>query len=178
MSPLSRDFQQLQQHVAASGLAACLKLVSVDGGTVNLTVTSDNRKISCTIFFVNDSDYPHSPLMAMCEDDDRFNSALEAFGDEFDYGAPLLDVISRLCTVFHLDAGIFDQLRAGSADQSDEEAASEEDYSDNGQDMAETDNQVTIAACNQCIHFLPAFSTHKCSTSKYSLLFRSSWKEC
>lgn len=143
MSPLSADFKELKQHVAASELASSLKLVSVDGGTVNLTVVRNNMKLSCTIFFVSDNDYPNSPLMAMCENDDKVNSALEPYSDEFENGAPLLEVISRLCDTLQLDARTLDQLRDGSVGESDEEAGSEDDYGDNGQDMAETDNQVS-----------------------------------
>lgn len=141
---LGKDFQQLKQRVAASELASSLKLVAIDGGTVTLSVDRklDSRKLSCTIFFVSDTDYPNSPLMAMCEDDDAVNSALEPFGDEFEYGAPLLEVISRLCKVLQLDGRALEQLREGSAGASEAEPASEDEYSDNGQDMAETDNQV------------------------------------
>lgn len=145
---LRKDFDTLKQHIASSdGLASHIKLQQVDGGSVAVDVTREAR-LSCTIFFSNEEDYPHSPLMAMCEGDDQVNSALESFSEEFEYGASLLDVIIRLCDILKLDASSLRQLNDGNASEVDEDVDSADEASYNGQDMAETDNQVGY--CTLC----------------------------
>lgn len=159
---LRKDFNTLKQHILAdNALSSHIKLQNVDGGSVCVDITRDAR-LSCTIFFSNEDDYPHSPLMAMCEGDDGVNSALESFGEEFEYGASLLDVIIRLCDTLGLESSSLHKVKDGSASEADEEVDSVDEASDNGQDMAETDNQVCLqrafarCATNQksygCLH--------------------------
>lgn len=56
-------------------------------------------------------------------------------------------MISRLRDTLTLDKRTLEQLREGSIGDSDAEPISEDDYSDNGQDMAKTDNQVCTVCC-------------------------------
>ena len=143
MSQLRRDVEDLKDRITSSELASKIKGWDVDGGSVTVRVKSEQQFVSCTIFFLSDSDYPSSPLMAMCPDDERLNSALESFSDHFEYGATLLEVVIKLLEQVNLDTAPLDPQQASDVgSQDDEGAVSEGDYSDTGQDMAETDNQV------------------------------------
>ncbi|KAL0054327.1 hypothetical protein WJX82_007206 [Trebouxia sp. C0006] len=93
------------------------------------------------------ADYPNSPLMAMCADDDRLNSVLEGFSEHFEYGAPLLDVMIKLLEQLNIDTSALEPQQTSEAgSENDEDAASEGNFSDTGQDMAETDNQELLEA--------------------------------
>lgn len=148
MSQLSRDVEALKQRIASSGLATQINGWEVDGGSVTVRVKPAKKPfLTCTIFFLSDSDYPHSPLMAMCADDDKLNSALESFSDHFECGAPLLDVMIKLLEQANFDTSCLEPGQASEASSGDDEdAASTGNYSDTGQDMAETDNQVLLFA--------------------------------
>lgn len=145
MSQLRRDVEALEQRIQSSGLQTVISGLGVDGGSVTVRVKPGEQFLTCTIFYMSDSDYPSSPLMAMCEEDFRVNSALESFGDHFEYGAPVLEVVIKLLEEVGLDTSPLEPRPEGdAASESDEELNSEEDYSDTGQDMAETDNQVKL----------------------------------
>ena len=149
MSQLSQDVEALKQRIASSGLATQINGWEVDGGSVTVRVKPAETKLflTCTIFFLSSSDYPHSPLMAMCADDARLNNALESFSDHFECGAPLLDVMIKLLEQANLDTSCLEPEQASEASSGDDEdAASTGNYSDTGQDMAETDNQVLLFA--------------------------------
>ena len=148
MSQLRRDVDAVKQRIAGSELAVHVNGWDIDGGSVTLRVKPDKQFLTCTIFYMSDSDYPNSPLMAMCADDDTLNSALESFGDHFEYGAPVLEVLIRLLEEVGLDTSpLAPQQEGDGASGDDEDLNSEENYSDTGQDMAETDNQVCLPDC-------------------------------
>ena len=147
MPQLSRDVEALKQRIATSTLATQIDAWDVDGGSVTVRVKAAKQFLTCTIFFMSDSDYPNSPLMAMCADDDRLNSVLEGFSEHFEYGAPLLDVMIKLLEQLNIDTSALEPQQTSEAgSENDEDAASEGNFSDTGQDMAETDNQVLIFA--------------------------------
>ncbi len=142
MSQLRRDVEALKQRVANTGLAAHIDGWNLDGGSVTVRVKPENHFLTCTIFFMSDTDYPNSPLMAMCADDAQLNSALESLSDHFEFGATLLEVVIKLLEQVNLDTSALEPPQASDAASEDDEDASAGDYSDTGQDMAETDNQV------------------------------------
>ena len=146
MSQLRRDVEKLKQRIASSHLAASVNGWEVDGGSVTVRVKYDRHFVTCTIFYMSDSEYPSSPLMAMCPDSDKVNSALENFGDCFEEGAPVLEVVIKLLEEVGLDTAPLEPQQASEAasDDEDEDVDSEEDFSDTGQDMAETNNQVGL----------------------------------
>lgn len=172
MSQLRRDVEAVKQRIAGSDLAGRVNGWDLDGGSVTVRVKSDRQFLTCTIFYMSDSDYPNSPLMAMCADDDTMNSALESFGDHFEYGAPVLEVLIRLLEQVGLDTSpLASQQETDAASGDDEDLNSEEDYSDTGQDMAETDNQVTLPYC--CLQ--------RCAVLcmvQICLHYRSYWRLC
>ena len=142
MAQLRRDFDSIKQRMRDSGLSSRVTGWEVDGGSVTLRVKPGSKPLTCTIFFMSESDYPSSPLMAMCPDDDRVNSALESFSDRFEYGAALLDVVIKLLEVVNIDAKALEPQPASDVDLDEEDQGTEDDYSDAGADMAEVDNQV------------------------------------
>ena len=143
MSQLRRDVEALKQQIARSDLAERISGWGVDGRSVTIRVKPDKTFLTCTIFYMSESDYPSCPLMAMCTGDDKVNSILESFEDHFEFGAPVLEVVIKLLEEVGLDAGGLEpQPASEAASENDEDIDSEEDYSDTGQDMAETDNQV------------------------------------
>ena len=147
MPQLSRDVEALKQRIASSTLATQIDGWDVDGGSVTVRVKAAKQFLTCTIFFMSDTDYPNSPLMAMCADDDRLNSVLEGFSEHFEYGAPLLDVMIKLLEQLNIDTSALEPQQTSEAgSENDEDAASEGNFSDTGQDMAETDNQVLMFA--------------------------------
>lgn len=148
MSQLRRDVEAVKQRINSSALAVRLNGWDVDGGSVTVRLRPHNQWLACTIFYMSDSDYPNSPLMAMCADDDATNNTLESFGDYFEYGAPVLEVLIRLLETVGLDtAPLVAQQGSDAASGDDEDLNSDEDYSDTGQDMAETDNKVSLLYC-------------------------------
>ncbi len=147
MPQLSRDVEALKQRIASSTLATQIDGWDVDGGSVTVRVKAAKQFLTCIIFFMSDADYPNSPLMAMCADDDRLNSVLEGFSEHFEYGAPLLDVMIKLLEQLNIDTSALEPQQTSEAgSENDEDAASEGNFSDTGQDMAETDNQVLMFA--------------------------------
>ena len=164
MSQLRRDVEAVKQRIAGSELAVRVNGWDIDGGSVTLRVKPDKHFLTCTIFYMSDSDYPNSPLMAMCTDDDTLNSALESFGDHFEYGAPVLEVLIRLLEEVGLDTTpLASQQESNGASGDDEDLNSEENYSDTGQDMAETDNQVCLPHCKMgtmlsCLQYKSVFA--------------------
>ena len=148
MCQLRRDVEAVKQRIKSSSLSSRFDSWHVDGGSVTFRLKPDKQFLTCTIFYMSDSDYPNSPLMAMCADDDATNSALENFGDHLEYGAPVLEVLIRLLETVGLDAApLVAQQGSDAASEDDEDLNSEEDYSDTGQDMAETDNEVNFLVC-------------------------------
>lgn len=148
MCQLRHDVEAVKQRIKSSSLSTRVDGWDVDGGSVTVRLKPDKQFLTCTIFYMSDSDYPNSPLMAMCADDDATNSALESFGDYFEYGAPVLEVLIRLLETVGVDAApLVAQQGSEAASGDDEDFVSEEDYSDTGQDMAETDNQVCLLYC-------------------------------
>ncbi|KAL3136896.1 hypothetical protein ABBQ32_006505 [Trebouxia sp. C0010 RCD-2024] len=147
MGQLRRDVEAVKQRIKSSSISTRFDGWDVDGGSVTVKLKPDKQFLTCTIFYMSDSDYPNSPLMAMCADDDATNSALESFGDYFEYGAPVLEVLIRLLEAVGLDAApLVAQQGSDAACGGDKDLISEEDYSDTGQDMAETDNQELLEA--------------------------------
>ena len=161
----------MKQRIASSELAVRVNGWEIDGGSVTLRVKPDKQFLTCTIFYMSDSDYPNSSLMAMCADDDTLNSALESFSDDFEYGAPILEVLIRLLGEVGLDATPLASQQECDAASGDEDLDSEENYSDTGQDMAETDNQVCLPHCRTEQYWY-------CVPYKTWLPCRSSWKLC
>lgn len=153
MSQLRQDVEAVKQRIASSELAVRVNGWEIDGGSVTVRVKPDKQFLTCTIFYMSDSDYPNSSLMAMCADNDTINSALESFSDDFEYGAPVDAVLIRLLEEVGLDATPLASQQECDAASGDEDLDSEEIYSDTGQDMAETDNQVCLPHCRTEQHW-------------------------
>lgn len=167
MSQLRQDVEAVKQRIASSELAVRVNGWEIDGGSVTVRVKPDKQFLTCTIFYMSDSDYPNSSLMAMCADSDTVNSALESFSDDFEYGAPLLEVLIRLLGEVGLDATPLASQQECDAASGDEDLDSEENYSDTGQDMAETDNQVCFPHCRTEQHWYRKSYRPDCPAGAY-----------